>query len=89
MLELPLPLLAMTVMGIVAFAASGAVAGARAGMDWLGVSTLAAVTAIGGGTLRDLLMVQTPGWLIDFWPTITLIAITVVVVWFAARVFPW
>jgi uncharacterized membrane protein YeiH len=50
---------------------------------------LAAVTAIGGGTLRDLLMVQTPGWLIDFWPTITLIAITVVVVWFAARVFPW
>jgi uncharacterized membrane protein YeiH len=79
----------MTVVGIVAFAASGAVAGARAGMDWLGVSTLAAVTAIGGGTLRDLLMVQTPGWLIDFWPTITLIAITVVVVWFAARVFPW
>jgi uncharacterized membrane protein YeiH len=87
--ELPLPLLVMTVVGIVAFAASGAVAGARAGMDWLGVSTLAAVTAIGGGTLRDLLMVQTPGWLIDFWPTITLIAITVVVVWFAARVFPW
>jgi uncharacterized membrane protein YeiH len=79
----------MTVVGIVAFAASGAVAGARAGMDWLGVSTLAAVTAIGGGTLRDLLMVQTPGWLIDFWPTITLIAITVIVVWVAARVFPW
>lgn len=89
MLELPLPLLVMTIVGIVAFAASGAVAGARAGMDWLGVSTLAAVTAIGGGTLRDLLMVQTPGWLIDFWPTITLIAITVIVVWIAARVFPW
>lgn len=89
MLELPLPLLVMTVVGIMAFAASGAVAGARAGMDWLGVSTLAAVTAIGGGTLRDLLMTQTPGWLIDFWPTVTLIAITVVVVWVAARVFPW
>ncbi len=89
MLELPLPLLVMTVVGIIAFAASGAVAGARAGMDWLGVSTLAAVTAIGGGTVRDLLMVQTPGWLIDFWPTITLIAITVIVVWVAARVFPW
>jgi hypothetical protein len=40
--ELPLPLLVMTVVGIVAFAASGAIAGARAGMDWLGVSTLAA-----------------------------------------------
>ncbi len=89
MLDLPLPLLVMTVVGIAAFAASGAVAGARAGMDWLGVSTLAAVTAIGGGTLRDLLMVQTPGWLIDFWPTIAVIAITVIVVWIAARVFPW
>lgn len=89
MFELPLPLLVMTVVGIVAFAASGAVAGARAGMDWLGVSTLAAVTAIGGGTLRDVLMIQTPGWLIDFWPTVSLIAITVVVVWIAARVFPW
>lgn len=88
-LELPLPLLVMTFVGIVAFAASGAVAGARAGMDWLGVSTLAAVTAIGGGTLRDLLMVQTPAWLIDFWPTVSSIAITVVVVWVAARVFPW
>jgi len=59
-LELPVPLLVMTIVGIVAFAASGAVAGARAGMDWLGVSTLAAVTAIGGGTLRDLLMVKPP-----------------------------
>jgi uncharacterized membrane protein YeiH len=88
-LELPLPLLIMTVVGIVAFAASGAVAGARAGMDWLGVSTLAAVTAIGGGTLRDLLITETPGWLVDFWPTVILIAITVVVVWIAARVFPW
>lgn len=88
-LELPLPLLVMTIVGIVAFAASGAVAGARAGMDWLGLSTLAAVTAIGGGTLRDLLMSETPGWLVDFWPTVSLIAITVVVVWIAARVFPW
>lgn len=49
----------MKVIGIVAFATSGAVAEARAGMDWLGVSTLAAVTAIGGGTLRDILMNET------------------------------
>lgn len=49
MLDLPVALLAMSVIGIVAFAASGALVGARAGMDWLGVSTLAAVTAIGGG----------------------------------------
>ena len=89
MLELAPPLLAMTIIGLVAFAASGAVAGARAGMDWLGLTTLAAVTAIGGGTLRDLLMVQTPGWLLDFWPTLVLIGVTVVMVWIAARAFPW
>lgn len=89
MLELAPPLLAMTIVGVMAFAASGAVAGARAGMDWLGLTTLAAVTAIGGGTLRDLLMVQTPGWLLDFWPTVALIGVTVVAVWIAARVFPW
>ena len=89
MFELPLPLLVMTMVGIVAFAASGAIAAARAGMDWLGVFTLAAATAIGGGTMRDLLMSTTPGWLINFWPTVILIAITVVVVWIAVRVFPW
>lgn len=89
MLDLPLPLLVMTVIGIVAFAASGAVAGARAGMDWFGLTALAAVTAIGGGTLRDLLMAQTPRWLIDFWPTVALIAVTVITVWIAAKVFPW
>ena len=88
-LDLPLPLLVMTAIGIVAFAASGAVAGARAGMDWFGLTALAAVTAIGGGTLRDVLMAQTPRWLIDFWPTVALIAITVVAVWIAAKVFPW
>jgi uncharacterized membrane protein YeiH len=87
--ELPLPLTIALVVGTIAFAASGAVAGVRAGMDWLGVSTLAAVTAIGGGTLRDLLMVTTPFWLIDFWPTVGIIAATVLVVWIIALAAPW
>jgi uncharacterized membrane protein YeiH len=89
MLDLPVALLVMSVIGIVAFAASGALVGARAGMDWLGVSTLAAVTAIGGGTLRDLLMARVPGWLTDFWITVGLIAVTVIVVWISVRAFPW
>lgn len=89
MLDLPLPLLILTAVGVVAFAASGAVAAARAGMDWFGLATLAAVTAIGGGTLRDLLMVRTPSWLVDFWPTLALIAVAVIAVWIAARAFPW
>jgi len=89
MFELPLPLTIALILGTVAFAASGAVAGVRAGMDWLGVSALAAVTAIGGGTLRDLLMVTTPFWLLDFWPTVAVIAVTVAVVWVVAWLAPW
>lgn len=89
MFELPLPLVIALIVGTVAFAASGAVAGVRAGMDWLGVSTLAAVTAIGGGTLRDILMVTTPLWLVDFWPTVGIIAATVLVIWTIAWLAPW
>lgn len=81
-------LLVLTTVGLAAFALSGAVAAARVGMDWLGLSTLAAVTAIGGGTLRDLLMTRTPGWLIDFWPTLLVIATSVVAVWVVARLAP-
>lgn len=79
----------MTVIGILAFATSGAVAGARAGMDWFGLAALAAVTAIGGGTLRDVLMTRTPQWLLDFWTTVALIAVTVVTIGIVAKVFPW
>lgn len=89
MTDLPLVLVIASTIGVLAFAASGAVAGARAGMDWLGLSALAAVTAIGGGTLRDVLMTQTPRWLVDFWPTVALIAIAVAAVWIAASLFPW
>ena len=88
-LDLPVVLLVMSIIGIVAFAASGALVAARAGMDWLGVTSLAAVTAIGGGTLRDVLMAKVPGWLQHFWITVGLIAITVVVVWISVRAFPW
>lgn len=72
--DLDAALAVLTMIGLAAFAISGALSGARVGMDWLGLSTLAAVTAIGGGTLRDILMTRTPGWLIDFWPTLLIIA---------------
>lgn len=88
MTDLPLYLQILTAIGVVAFAASGALVAARAGMDWLGVTTLAAATAIGGGTVRDLLIDRVPGWLTDFWPYVILIGATVAVVWFAARLFP-
>lgn len=53
-------LYAFDLLGTAAFAASGALAGIRRGMDIFGVLLLGLVTATGGGTLRDLLLGDTP-----------------------------
>ncbi len=50
----------LDLIGTVAFAASGAWAGVRRGMDLFGVLVLGMVTAIGGGTIRDLLLGDLP-----------------------------
>ncbi|EAT15702.1 trimeric intracellular cation channel family protein [Desulfuromonas acetoxidans] len=50
----------LDLIGTAAFAASGALAGVRRNMDMLGVLVLGLVTAIGGGTLRDILLGDTP-----------------------------
>jgi uncharacterized membrane protein YeiH len=49
--------------GVAVFAASGALAGARKNLDLLGVVVLATVTAIGGGTVRDVLLDRAVFWL--------------------------
>ncbi|MGC9520087.1 MAG: trimeric intracellular cation channel family protein [Desulfuromonadaceae bacterium] len=53
-------LYAFDLLGTAAFAASGAWAGIRRRMDLLGVLVLGVVTAIGGGTLRDILLGDIP-----------------------------
>jgi len=53
-------LYALDLVGTAAFAASGAWAGVRRQMDLFGVLVLGVVTAIGGGTLRDLLLGDHP-----------------------------
>ncbi|CAN5738294.1 trimeric intracellular cation channel family protein [soil metagenome] len=50
----------MDFSGTAVFAATGVLASTRKHMDLVGATALAIVTAIGGGTLRDLLMGQTP-----------------------------
>lgn len=44
------------VMGTAVFAFSGAVKAGKKGMDILGMTIIACITAIGGGTVRDLLL---------------------------------
>jgi uncharacterized membrane protein YeiH len=46
----------LQLLGVAVFAASGALAAGRKRMDVLGVTVLAIVTAIGGGTIRDVLL---------------------------------
>ncbi|NJD39937.1 MAG: trimeric intracellular cation channel family protein [Geobacter sp.] len=53
-------LYALDLLGTAAFAASGSLAAIRREMDLFGVLMLGLVTACGGGTLRDLLLGDTP-----------------------------
>jgi uncharacterized membrane protein YeiH len=50
----------LDLLGVAVFAVSGALAGVRRGLDLFGVTVLAAVTAIGGGTVRDVLLGRHP-----------------------------
>jgi uncharacterized membrane protein YeiH len=50
----------VSMLGVAVFAASGALAAGRKSFDWLGVVVIALVTAVGGGTLRDLLLDRHP-----------------------------
>lgn len=58
--------------GIAAFAVSGAVAAMRKRLDLFGIFIIAFVTAMGGGTLRDLLIGEAPPvWMFDMWYGLT------------------
>ena len=51
---------------ITAFAMAGVLAAARKDMDIVSLTFLGVITAVGGGTLRDLLMSTEVFWVIDF-----------------------
>ncbi|WP_208292946.1 trimeric intracellular cation channel family protein [Naumannella halotolerans] len=72
---------ALTAIGIFAFALSGALMAVRKDMDVVGMFVLAAITAVGGGALRDLLLGLPPAALRSSWWWI-LIALATAVVFF-------
>lgn len=50
----------LELLGVAVFAVSGVLAARRKKLDVLGIAVIAVVTAIGGGTLRDLLLDRHP-----------------------------
>ncbi|MEH3034625.1 MAG: TRIC cation channel family protein [Aeromicrobium erythreum] len=74
---------ALEIVGIFAFAVTGALVGVRRDLDAFGVTVLALLTGLGGGVLRDVLIGATPPTALREWPPITtaLVAALVVVVW--------
>jgi uncharacterized membrane protein YeiH len=56
----------LDLIGVAVFSASGALAAGRKRLDLLGVCVLGLVTAVGGGTIRDVLLARHPiFWLAD------------------------
>ena len=55
------------ILAVLVFAHSGVVAARRSGFDYVGVLTVAVVSAFGGGTLRDVLLNRFPLYWIENW----------------------
>ncbi|MEY3587067.1 MAG: hypothetical protein RJB32_363 [Actinomycetota bacterium] len=62
-------LIALEVLGVVAFALSGVIEAARKHFDLVGVVMVGFITAFGGGTLRDILLDRRPFFWVEqeFW----------------------
>lgn len=74
-------LFALEVAGTAAFAASGALAASRKNLDIFGFCVLGLMPAVGGGTLRDVVLGRFPVfWIAD--PSYVVIALAVAVILF-------
>ena len=55
----------LEIVGTAVFAISGVFAVTRRGLDVIGALALGMVTALGGGTVRDLIIAARPFWIVD------------------------
>jgi uncharacterized membrane protein YeiH len=80
------PILILDYAGIAVFAATGALAASRKQLDVIGFMFFAALTGIGGGTVRDLILDVPVFWVVN--PDYLLICVvTAVIVYFTAHLF--
>jgi uncharacterized membrane protein YeiH len=71
--------------GVAVFAATGALAASRKQIDLIGFVFLAIVTGVGGGTLRDLILGDTPVFWVNEPGYLMVSAATAVIVYFTAH----
>jgi uncharacterized membrane protein YeiH len=71
------------ILGTIAFAVSGAFSAMQKRLDVFGVMIIGFVTAIGGGTIRDVLMGDTPvNWMRDYQLPLIILATVVATILF-------
>jgi uncharacterized membrane protein YeiH len=76
-------------IGTFAFAISGIRLASGKQVDWFGAYLIGLVTAIGGGTVRDVLLGVTPFWILDGRYFLTTGVALVVTILFKGRIFRW
>ena len=75
------------ILGTIAFAISGVLIAMNKRMDPFGILIIAFVTAVGGGTLRDILIGQTPvGWMTNMTFTYVIFFSAVFAVLFRSKI---
>lgn len=75
--------------GTFAFAISGIRLASGKQIDWFGAYIIGLVTAIGGGTLRDLLLNITPFWMLDAKYFLTTGVALIATLLFKEKLFKW
>lgn len=75
------------IIGIAAFSISGAFAAMKKRLDIFGIFIIAFVTALGGGTLRDVLIGEVPvKWMLDLSSALIVLLSTIVALFFKTAI---
>jgi len=83
-------IISLDYIGTFAFAISGALAAIDKKLDLFGILVIAFVTALGGGTLRDILIGQQPvGWMLNIDYLYLVLSACVVTYIYRARLMAW
>ncbi|MGR3634685.1 MAG: trimeric intracellular cation channel family protein [Shimia sp.] len=84
--QLPTVMFVLTVIATAVMAASAAIQGARLELDLFGATVIAVTTAVGGGTVRDMLLGRMPVfWITDLTYLYTAVPVAVVMFYVSTR----